>query len=268
MGPAAWASMVMAPIHCLFGLHIVRRGVIFIDLAIAQIAALGTTVAVLAGHEAGTPAAHWMTMGFALVGALMISLSRFKLARVPHEAMIGIFFVLASALGIILLENTAHGAEELKNLLAGSILLVGIPQVQSTAIVYAVILGVLLIAWRPITAISLREADAPDGAKAVLLDFLFYAMLALVVSYSVQIAGVLVVFTWLVMPAVTVYLWAERMLPAVAISLPLAAICSIGGLWLSFSRDLPTGSTMVVVMGAVVGLSYLVRLFTPTRPTA
>lgn len=263
MVPAALASAVMSPIHCLFGLHIVRRGVIFIDLAVAQFAALGAAFAVMQHHESGDPQVYWYSLAFALAGALLISLCRFKLNKVPHEAMIGIFFVVASAMGALLLESSPHGTEELRDSLTGSILVVLPEQVNKIAIAYGIILVVLIAMWRPVTKVSLREPDAPRGAWAVVLDFLFYGLLAFVVASSVQVAGILLVFTWLVMPAAAVFFWVNRMSVAVAVALPLSILASTFGLWLSFTKNYQTGPAMVVVMGAMVAGSYFLRLLVP-----
>lgn len=259
------AALVMSPVHCLFGLHIVRRGVIFIDLAVAQMAALGMAVAVANGHDVHSPAAYWLALGFALGSALAISLSRHKLGRVPHEAIIGIIFVLASALGIVVLEQSPHGLEELKDILSGSILLVQDHDVKSTALSYGSILLVAVLLWRRTTAITLNQSDAPTGFARTFHDFAFYGLLAFVVASSVKIAGVLVVFTWLVMPPVIVFFWAERMRTALAIAIPLALVGSVAGLWCSFKFDWPTGPAVVILFGTLVVLIYLIRLCVPDR---
>ncbi|HSI73385.1 MAG TPA: metal ABC transporter permease [Fimbriimonas sp.] len=260
------AALVMSPVHCLFGLHIVRRGVIFIDLAVAQMAALGMAVAVARGYDVTSPQSYWLSLGFALGAALMISLTRFKLGRVPHEAIIGIIFVLASALGIVVLEQAPHGLEELKDTLSGSILLVQQPEVVKTAGVYSVIFVLALLVWKNTAAISLKEPNAPTGLKRTALDFMFYGLLAFVVASSVKVAGVLVVFTWLVMPPVMAFLMVDKMLRAMAIALPLSLLGSLGGLWLSFKYDWPTGPAIVVVFGTAVALLYVAKLFLPESP--
>lgn len=259
------AAMVMSPVHCLFGLHIVRRGVIFIDLAVAQMAALGMAVAVARGHDSHSSVAYWTALTFALGSALAIALSRHKLGRVPHEAIIGIIFVLASALGIVVLEQSPHGLEELRDLLSGSILLVMPHDVQSTAIAYGLIAVLTLLLWKRIAAVSEESPDAPQGHRRTLLDFLFYGLLAFVVASSVKIAGVLVVFTWLVMPPVLAYFWTDRMFQALLVSVPLALVGSGLGLWLSYQYDWPTGPAIVVVFGIGVVLTYLVRLTVPMK---
>jgi zinc/manganese transport system permease protein len=259
------ASLVMSPIHCLFGLHIVRRGVIFIDLAVAQMAALGMAIAVASGHEATSMQSYWLALAFALGTALAISLTRFRLGNVPHEAIIGIIFVLASALGIVVLEKSPHGPEELRDILGGSIFLVQPGDVQHTAIAYGIILAVALIIWRGATAISLGEEGAPTGLRRVAVDFVFYSLLAFVVASSVKIAGVLVVFTWLVMPPVAAFLWVSKMRSAVWLSLPIGLAGTLIGMWVSYTYDWQTGPAIVVVLGAIVTILYLAKLFLPVR---
>lgn len=260
-------SLVMSPVHCLFGLHIVRRGVIFIDLAVAQMAALGMAIGIAQGHDVQSPTTYWLALGFAMGTALLISLTRFRLGRVPHEAIIGILFVMASALGIIVLENTQHGVEELKDILSGSILLVQQSDVTHTAMIYSVLLVIAAIMWRPTAAISLNQEDAPTGGRRVFVDFVFYALLAFVVASSVKVAGVLVVFTWLVMPPVCAFLWLSKMKQAIWLSLPLALVGTLGGLWVSYKSDWPTGPAIVVVFGALVTLFYVAKLLTPASKT-
>ncbi|HVL38223.1 MAG TPA: metal ABC transporter permease [Fimbriimonadaceae bacterium] len=259
------ASMVMSPVHCLFGLHIVRRGVIFIDLAVAQMAALGMSIAIARGYDHDSPVTYWLSLGFALLAALLIALTRFRLGRVPHEAIIGIVFVLASALGLIVLDGSAHGVEDIRDLLSGSILLVEPTVVKNTAIVYGAILVIALAIWRQISAISFDSEHAPRGFARVFYDFLFYGLLAFVVASSVKIAGVLVVFTWLVMPPVAALLWVSSMGAAVAIALPLAIAGSAGGMVLSAQNDWPTGPSIVVVFGAITATLYIAKLALPTR---
>lgn len=253
------ASLVMSPVHCLFGLHIVRRGVIFIDLAVAQMAALGMAIGVAQGYDVHSTQVYWLSLGFALGSALLISLTRHRLGRVPHEAIIGIMFVLASALGIVVLEKSPHGLEELKDTLTGSILFVSDKDVRHTAVIYGTIFVFALLLWRKTTAVSMGADDAPRGLWRTAVDFAFYGLLAFVVASSVKIAGVLVVFTWLVMPPVIAFFWLDKMSRAALFAIPLALLGSFG-LWMSFKYDWPTGPAIVVVFGAAVVLAYLVRL--------
>jgi zinc/manganese transport system permease protein len=260
------ASLVMSPVHCLFGLHIVRRGVIFIDLAVAQMAALGMAISVAQGNDVYASQTYWLALSFALGTAIAIALTRFKLGRVPHEAIIGIIFVMASALGIVVLEKSPHGPEELKEIMSGSILFVDKPEVLHTALVYGIIMLIAIAVWKPTAAISLGSPEAPTGWKRVVIDFIFYGLLSFVVASSVKVAGVLVVFTWLVMPPVAAFLWLSKMKHAVAVSLPISFIGSGVGLYLlSFKWDWPTGPAIVVALGTIVAALYIVKLFVPER---
>jgi zinc/manganese transport system permease protein len=267
----ALAALTMAPVHAVFGLHIVRRGVIFIDLAVAQVAALGMAFALARGVEPDSPTAYWIAVAAALGGAFLISLTRFRLGRVPHEAMIGIVFVVASAGSIIVLQYADHGQELLKTLLDGQILLISDPAVvRHTAIVYGFILLAVALLWRPIRKISEGNPDAPQGAALIFYDFAFYALLGFVVASSVKIAGVLVVFTWLVMPAVVAMFWLDAITPSLFVAIPVGWIGSVLGMYLSLKADpnlggWPTGASMVITFGGIVFASYLLRLFIPER---
>ena len=264
MDPALEASMIMSPLHCLFGLHIVRRGVIFIDLAVAQVAALGTAFAMAGGNEPTSSAAYWMSLVFGMLAGLVIALTRFKLKLVPHEAIIGIVFVVGSAWSIIVLNGTAHGLEEMQSMLVGNILTVDAQQIRETAYIYTGILVVLIALWKYFTEISLAKGEKAD-IKTIFFDFVFYSLLALMVASSVKLAGVLLVFTWLVMPPVAAFLWVRKLGHAVAIALPLAILGSLLGLWVSFGKDWPIGATMVVCFGAIVAVLYVIRLIVPDK---
>lgn len=267
MGLPSIAALVMSPVHCVFGLHIVRRGVIFIDLAVAQMAALGMAIAVANHNEIQSPTTYWLALTFALGTALLIALTRFKLGRVPHEAIIGIIFVVASALGIIVLENTEHGLEELTDILRGSLLFVMEEDVRHTAIAYGIIMLVAIVSWKPTAAVSLDQAEMPTGWRRVLVDLIFYGLLAFVVASSVKVAGVLVVFTWLVMPPVCAFLWLTKMKHAIWMSVPIALLGTMGGMLLSFKKDWPIGPAIVVVFGVLVAILYTIKLLVPERST-
>lgn len=285
---AVLAALTMSPVHALFGLHIVRRGLIFIDLAVAQVAALGVALAIAYGHEAGSRMAHQYSIMFALGGAMLISLTRFRLFRVPHEAIIGVVYVLSTALTILILEcaPSGHGLEELRSMLAGNIIFVQQKDVVETAAIYGTILVIMLAMWRQFSSVTLaKEGAEPSKVKAVLLDFVFYSLLGFVVASSVKIAGVLVVFSWLVMPAVVAFFFVERLSMAALIAIPLGMLGSLAGLLLSFYgpalhfgaehehgqveaagiQGWPDGPSIVISLGSAVVLAYLIRLFIPQR---
>ena len=258
------AALVMAPLHAALGLHVIRRGVIFIDLAVAQVAAFGIALAMAQGVHADSPTIYWAAVGSALFGALLISLTRFKLGLIPHEAMIGIVFVLGSAASIIALGYADHGQEQIKTLLDGQILFVQPKDMARTEIVY---LGLAIVAaalWRRFTARSVENKEEAT-LRSTLLDFVFYALIGVMVASSVQIAGVLVVFTWLVMPAVVAWTWCRSWLGAVLVALPLSCAGSWVGLYVSLKANneqgWETGASIVVVFGLLVLANYVVRLF-------
>ena len=267
--PAAIVALIMAPLHAAFGLHVIRRGVIFIDLAVAQVAALGMALAMARGVEPDSPVVYYTAVGSALFGSLLISLTRFKLGKIPHEAMIGIIFVLGSAGSIITLQYADHGQELLQTILDGQILFVMDGDIKRTAIVYGVLAVVGAVMWKMLSKRS-ENKESTGGARETVLDFVFYALIGVMVASSVQIAGVLVVFTWLVMPAVVAWMWADKMSTALLVAIPLSCIGSLAGLWLSMNADeelggWPTGASMVLAFGAIVAVSYVARLLIPAR---
>lgn len=285
---AVYSALFMSPVHALFGLHIVRRGLIFIDLAVAQVAALGMSLAIALGHEAASGEAYFHSIGFALGGALLISLTRFRLGRVPHEALIGVVYVFATAASIVILTfaPSGHGLEEINHILAGNIIYVSRSDVVSTAWTYGLIMVAMIALWRPISRVTQHQDKEQAAWKTVLTDFAFYSLLAFVVASSVKVAGVLVVFSWLVMPAVVAYFFVDSMRKAVMVAIPVGMVGSVLGLLLSFfakalpfahSHDepnpiesaggggWPTGPSIVVALSAIVAAAYLVKLFLPDR---
>ena len=197
------AALVLLLMHGYLGGHVVRRGVIFVDIALAQVAAFGVAIAMLLGAEHGTDLAWFSGLGATFIGALLISQTRGKRGMVPQEAYIGIIYAVFSAAMILILTQVPHGSDEINHLLVGSLLWVSWQQVLKTALLYS---GLGLILWWAHNRMSLISLD-PEAAHARGLnlkrwDFLFYAVLGTVVTSSVQIAGVLLVFTLLVVPSV------------------------------------------------------------------
>ncbi len=250
------AALVLVTMHGYLGGHVVRRGVIFVDIALAQVAAFGVALALFFGAEVGTDVAWFSGLGATFLGALLISATRTGDQRIPQEAYIGIIYAVFSAAMILVLTQVPHGSEEIRHLLVGSILWVTWTEVLKTAVLYAA-LGVVL--WWAHGRLSLISAS-PDRARARGLDlarwdFLFYAALGTVVTSSVQIAGVLLVFTLLVVPTVMAYRrgrsggW-RQMLYVLATGL-LAVILGAAA---SYALDLPTGAAIVCVFGLLLGL--------------
>jgi zinc/manganese transport system permease protein len=263
MIPPFVACMVFVAMLGYLGVHIIARGVIFVDLALAQMAALGSTTALLLGMDAGSRAGYVFAFGFATLGALVFALTRSTSGkpRVPHEAIIGIVYVVASAATLLVADKAPHGAETIKEALAGTILWVTWPQILRLAAVYAVI-GVFHWALRRrFFTLSMEEERAvSEGWRVRWWDFLFYFSFGVAITLAVPIAGVLLVFTLLVVPAATAFLFTRRVRLLIALSWGSAAVAAAAGLAVSFRYDLPTGPVVVCAFGTLLLAAGLARL--------
>jgi zinc/manganese transport system permease protein len=257
------ASLILTGIHAYLGVHVVERGVIFVDLSLAQIAALGASIAILLPISEGDPHAHnvyWVSLAFTFVGAAVFSLVRVKRARIPQEAVIGISYAVASAASILAMSKATSEAEHLKDMLVGNILAVSWPEVWKTAALYAAVGAFHYVFRRKFLAISLDHAKAEaSGLNVRLWDFLFYASFGFVVTSSVAIAGVLLVFCYLIVPSVAAMLYSERIGRRLAIGWTMGTVVSALGIYLSVKLDLPTGATMVCTFGLVLVAMAAVR---------
>ena len=257
------ASLILTGIHAYLGVHVVERGVIFVDLSLAQIAALGATIALLLPFSSGDPHApevYWISLAFTFIGAAIFSLVRTRRARIPQEAIIGITYAVASAAAILAMSKSTSQAEHLKDMLVGNIIAVSWPQVFTTAGLYGMIGLFHYIFRKPFLAISLSHEQAEaSGLNVRLWDFLFYASFGFVVTSSVAIAGVLLVFCYLIVPSVAAMLYADTIGRRLAIGWTMGTIVSALGVYLSLILDLPTGATIVCTFGLVLVIMALVR---------
>jgi zinc/manganese transport system permease protein len=257
------ASLILTGIHAYLGVHVVERGVIFVDLSLAQIAALGSTMAILlpfTGQDAHGPWVYWTGLAFTFIGAAVFSTIRIRRARIPQEAIIGIAYAVASAATILAMSKATSESEHLKDMLVGNILAVSWWEVGKTAALYAVI-GLFHYAFRrQFLAISMDHARAErEGLSLRFWDFLFYASFGFVVTSSVLIAGVLLVFCYLIVPSVAAMLYADRIGPRLAIGWTMGTVVSALGIYLSVKLDLPTGAAMVCTFGLVLILMAAFR---------
>jgi zinc/manganese transport system permease protein len=259
--PAFVASLILTGIHAYLGVHVVERGVIFVDLSLAQIAALGTTVAYLAGYDLHSTAAYLFSLGFTFVGAAIFAFTRMHgQTRIPQEAIIGIVYAVSAALAILVMSKATQETEHLKEMLVGNILSVTWPELGKTAVLYALVGAFHYAFRRRFLLISMNEAEAERrGWNVRRWNFLFYVSFGFVVTSSVAIAGVLLVFCFLIVPSVTAMLFAQRLGPRLAIGWTMGAAVSAGGVALSFVLDLPTGATIVATFGVTLLLLALAR---------
>jgi zinc/manganese transport system permease protein len=263
------ASLILTGIHAYLGVHVVERGVIFVDLSLAQIAALGAAIALLVTDEAHGPGVYWISLVFTFIGAAVFSTIRSRRARIPQEAIIGISYAVASAATILAMSHATSESEHLKDMLVGNILAVSWPEVAKTAVLYAIVGVFHYVFRRQFLTISMdHEKAEAQGLRVRLWDFLFYASFGFVVTSSVAIAGVLLVFCYLIVPSVAAMLYAETVGRRLLIGWTMGTVVSALGIYLSLRLDLPTGATMVCTFGLVLILMAAVRpLLRPVRST-
>ncbi|MBM3890330.1 MAG: metal ABC transporter permease [Verrucomicrobia bacterium] len=240
------------------GLHVVQREIIFVDLALAQVAALGTCVAMFAGCDLHSWQSYAWSAAFTIVGAVLFTLTRSRHHRVPQEAIIGIVYVVAAAAGILILTQTAGGKEELQRSLVGELLVVPPDEVLKTVALYAAIGAAHYAFRRQFLAISLdHETAARNGLSVPWWDFLFYVLFGFAVTSFVHIGGVLLTFSYLIVPAVCANYLAESWRGRLVIGWVTAAVASLAGLGLTPMLDLPIGATIVCVLGLALILAAL-----------
>ena len=251
--------LVLVGIHSYLGIHVIRRKVIFVDLALAQLAALGATVGFLFGIMPETPAALIFSIIFVGAGAAVFATTRMRSERIPHEAVIGLVYAIAAALAILVIDKAPSGAEHLKNVLVGRIEWVLGHEVLTAAIVYAVVGIVHWLFRKPFFLISEDPEQAfARGMRVRAWDFLFYLTFGVVISISVKVAGVLLVFVFLVVPAIAAVLITDNRLHQLLIGWAMGALVSAVGMMVSYHAALPSGPTVVAVYGAALVVVALV----------
>jgi zinc/manganese transport system permease protein len=253
LGPAMVAIVLLVGIHTLFGMHVLRRNVVFIDLALAQMAALGATVAFGLGYLPLSAPSYAYSFAFTLAGALLLSGLRFLPRRIPHEALIGILYIVAAAATMLFIEKSPQGAEHLKQLLTGNIVTVNYDEVFRLVPLY---LGIGLL----VGLVTLRNAFATGGLSGWLADLLFYAAFGAVVTSSVAIAGVLLVFSFLIIPACIGQLFTDKTAGQWMLGVAFGSVAGAVGLVISYTRDLSAGAAVVCAFGVMLALIGLARL--------
>ncbi len=264
MAPAFFECLILVGIHSYLGLHVIRRKVIFVDLALAQIAALGTTVGFLFGIMPGSAGAYWFSLTFTFIGAAVFSIARFKNEKIPQEAIIGLTYAIAAAISILVIDKAPHGAEHIKEILTGSILWVKWKTIAEAAIVYSLV-GIFHFIFRKkfiLISENPEKAEA-SGMNVRFWDFLFYVSFGIVITHSVGTAGVLLVFVFLVVPAITSMMLTDVLWKQLVIGWTMGVFVTVTGLYISYIADLPSGPTVVAFYGAVLTivavLIYLLR---------
>lgn len=265
-----WSLMKWPAIACLvlpgllvyLGLHIVRRGVIFVDLALAQVATLGTCVCLMLGHDIHDDHTFYWSIAFTLGGAFLFAFTRtHNETRVPQEALIGVVYVVAAAAAILFLSRTPEGNEELKRTLVGDILTVNSKEILQTISLFSGISVIHFIFRKKFLQISFEPESAKVSAWTIRWwDFLFYALFGAVVTSFVQIGGVLLVFSYLIVPALCGNLLARSLSWMLGIGWIIAILGGAGGLFASYQFDVPAGAAIVCTLGALLLVTFIIRL--------
>jgi zinc/manganese transport system permease protein len=245
--------LVLTGIHAYLGIHVIAREVVFVDIALAQIAALGGAAALLAGFELESGVSYLFGLGATVLGALVLALTRSRERRVSQEAMIGVVYAVSAAAAVLVADRTPHGAEHLRGMLVGSLLAVSGPEVARVATLYAVVGLFHWLCRKPFFLIS-TDADTAfrDGWRVRLWDFLFYASFGLVVTSSVRIAGVLLVFSYLIVPALAGIAFGGPIATRLWVGWAFGTLVSLIGIAASAALDLPTGATVACAFGVTV----------------
>jgi zinc/manganese transport system permease protein len=245
--------LVLTGIHAYLGLHVIAREVIFVDIALAQIAALGATAAFLWGYDLDTWASYVFGLVFTVAGATVFALTRSRERRVSQEAVIGVVYAVSAAAAVLVADRTPHGAEHLRGMLVGSILAVQGSEVVKVACLYAVIGLFHWLCRRPFLLISTDPKRAyEDGWRVRGWDFLFYASFGVVVTSSVRIAGVLLVFSYLIVPTLAANLLGGSVGRRLAVAWGFGTFVSVVAMTASAILDLPTGATVVCAFGLIL----------------
>ncbi len=255
--------LVLTGIHAYLGVHVLAREVVFVDIALAQIAALGATAAFLVGYDMDTWESYAIALFATLVGALVLSLTRTRHRNVSQEAVIGVVYAVSSAGAVLLADRAAHGIEHIRAMLVGSLLSVRGPEVFKVAVLYALIGGLHWLCRKAFFLISTDpDAAYAQGWRVRLWDFVFYASFGVVVTSSVRIGGVLLVFSYLIVPALAGVALGGTVAARLLIGWSFGTLVSVIGMAASALLDLPTGATVVCTFGVtLLAFALAARVF-------
>jgi zinc/manganese transport system permease protein len=253
------ACLLLAGIHSYLGLHVIARQVIFVDLALAQVAAFGATLGFVWGWELHSSGSYFTSLVFTIICALIFSFFRSRKQIVPTEALIGITYAMAAAASVLVLSTSPEGGEELKSLMVGHLLFVEWPEIIKMFVIYGAVGAVHYIFRYKFLLISTDPDKAyEENINVKFWDFLFYAFFGIVVTSSTELAGVLLVFSYLIVPAVCSLLFSERLSTRLLISWLIGIVTSIAGILASYYMDLPSGAAIVCVFGMVLVFCFFI----------
>jgi zinc/manganese transport system permease protein len=261
MAPAICMCIILVGICGYVGIHVILREVIFIDIALAQIAALGVSFGLYLGLDLSNPYIFLVSLALTLIAAFLLSLSQKLSHIVPQEAFIGILYATGAAAVILAGDRLAHGGEQVHDLMVGHLLWVNWHEVLVYLIIY-LILGLVyaLIHKRLLTISQLNKSNNKRKKSFMLWDFIFYALMGVLVAFAVRVAGVLLVFGFLIVPAVIGFLLGKTFASRLIIGWTTGVLVSLIGSYLSYTLDFPTGGMVVVTLGVAIFLVALIKL--------
>jgi zinc/manganese transport system permease protein len=266
MLPAFLMCLVLVGIHGYFGIHVISRVVIFVDISLAQMAALGAAIGFFFHLGLESFQAYILSIIFTFIGAVLLAGARRLRGRVPEEAFIGVLYAVAAALVILVLQKTPKGGEHIQDLMIGHLLWVHGNEIVLDALVYAAIGILLLFLHRKLYQISTDpEMARAGGMRIFLYDLIFYTLFGIVVTFSVRVAGVLLVFGLLVVPAVIGVMFAKNFLSRLIIAYSAGTLLSMVGCITSYVWDMPTGATVVITLGLALFLMIPINLMLGLR---
>jgi zinc/manganese transport system permease protein len=261
--------LVLTGMHAYLGVHVLAREVVFVDIALAQIAALGATAAFLLGFDLDTWPSYGAGVALTIVGAMVLALTRTREHHVSQEAVIGVVYAVSSAAAVLLADRAPHGVEHVRAMLVGNLLATQPADVMKVAVLYALVGGLHVLCRRPFFLISTDPAAAfAQGYRVRLWDFVFYASFGVVVTSSVRVGGVLLVFSYLIVPALAGVILGRSVRAKLVIGWTFGAAVSILGVGASATLDLPTGATVVTVFGVALLAIWLGARIAGTRALA
>lgn len=262
MTQAFIVSIIVGILLAYLGVHVVGRGIVFVDLALGQISSLGVAYSDFVGYGQTI-----IPIIFALAGALLMSLIHIKDKRLKLEAIIGIIYAVASAVTVMLISKTPHGDSDIQEVLFGNILSIDWAQIQTIGIVFGAIALMHFFFHKKFFLLTESfEKHDPDFAASVFKkkwefsfwNFLFYLSIGLTIVFAVRVSGVIPVFSFLIIPAVGAIMVSKRNLGVVVVAVIISVLGAFLGLNVSYKYDFPAGSSLVAVLG---GIFFIISMF-------
>ena len=251
------AALISGALLSYLGVHVVGRGIVFVDLALGQISSLGVAFAAFIGSGLTS-----IPLIFTLSGALLMSFINIRDKRLKQEAIIGILYAFSSALTVLIISKTPHGDSDIQEVLFGNILSISNSQISLLGIVFAIIALVQLVFFKKFFGLTKSFELGENHLVGIfnIWNFLFYISIGLAIVFAVKINGVIPVFSFLIIPAVSAIMLAKNNVAVFVISFVISVAASFFGLLFSFKKDFPAGSSIVAVLGAIFILASIYKL--------